>query len=345
MDFENHTQHNGRFLNTGWSEHTMLGAVIARPTFRVQSGRLVETPDLQWPIEPGQMETPAGQFPGDVPFLTGGVDVFVVGTVYQPGGMPAPDLQVEVRIGSHFRRLLDVFGNRVWEKRWGKLVPSDPEPFVSMPLSLEGAFGGVTGRDGQQYVWPLNQGGRGFYLTAEGAEGNPLPNFEDAEDPIASFDDQPQPFCLVPLPPDNGLRAMSAVELESHADGERIRQITPRLFNRAHPKMIVSPEHAPRAGDEIVVTCVRPEGDVRFSVPEHTLHAHVQLEDRHHLFPLHLDLIGILADEQRVVLGYRVVFEYAYRRMERRLTALYPGPVPGTVPSSYVRLWDNGTDR
>jgi hypothetical protein len=109
--------------------------------------------------------------------------------------------------------------------------------------------------------------------------------------------------------------------------------------------MIVSPEHAPRAGDEIVVTCVRPEGDVRFSVPEHTLHAHVQLEDRHHLFPLHLDLIGILADEQRVVLGYRVVFEYAYRRMERRLTALYPGPVPGTVPSSYVRLWDNGTDR
>jgi hypothetical protein len=345
MDFENHTHHSARFLNTGWTEHALLGAVIARPTVRIQGTKLVETSDFPWPIEPAQVDTPAGPFAGDVPFLTGGVDVFVLGRVYQPGGTPAPDLQVEVRIGSHFRRLLDVFGDRVWEKRWGKLVPSDPEPFVSMQLSLEGAFGGTTGREGQQYVWPLNQGGKGFYLTAEGAEGNPLPNFEDAENPIASFDDQPEPFCLVPLPPDNGLRAMSAVELESPPDGERIRRITPRLFNRAHPKMVIPPEHAPHAGDEVAVTCVRPGGDLRFSLPEHTLHAHVQLEDQHHLFPLHLDLIGILAEEQRVVLGYRVVFEYAYRRMERRATTLHRGPVPAAMPASYMRVWEDDKDR
>lgn len=341
MDFENHTSHNARFLNSGWTEHTMLGAVIWRPTFRIQGSRLVETPDMPWPIEPGQMETPAGPFPGDVPFLTGGVDVFVLGNVYQPGGTPAPDLQLEIRVGKHFQRLLDVFGDRVWEKRWGKLVPSDPAPFVSMPLSFEGAYGGATEWEGQQHAWPFNSVGKGFYLSAEHAVGNPLPNLEDPEHPIESFEDQPDPFCPVPLPPDSGLRAMNAVELEPHEGAERIRQITPRMFNHAHPRMIIEPEHAPRAGDEVVVTCVRPDGDLRIALPDHTSHVHVQLENQHYLFPLHLDMIGILAEEERLVLGYRVVFTYAYRRMERRLTSLYLGPVPKEVPTEYMQVWED----
>ncbi|MEO7329885.1 MAG: hypothetical protein ABI193_15005, partial [Minicystis sp.] len=56
--------------------------------------------------------------------------------------------------------------------------------------------------------------------------------------------------------------------------------------------------------------------------------------------PLHLDQIGLLAGEDQVMLGYRVVFEYPTKRGERRFAALYPGDRPAEAPTSYDRRVD-----
>jgi hypothetical protein len=341
MDFENLTAQNAILLRSSWGPDTMLGAVVARPTFRIEGTRLVETPDDPWPLQEGPIETPYGEFPAEMPFLSGGVDVFVVGNAYQPGGQPGPDLQMNVRIGTALDCAIDIFGDRVWEKRWGKLVQSDPEPFVSMPLTYARAYGGTLQIDEGMFGWPANPEGKGFYFTAEQAEGNPLPNLEDPEHPIESFEDRPDPLCPAPLPIVSGLRTLNAVELDLTPGEERIKQLKPLMFNNAHPRLIIEPGRSPRPGDTVEITCVRPDGDIRFVLPELSHHVHVQLEDRSYVFPLHLDLIGVIAEEMKVVLGYRVVFTYTLHALERRLCSLRPGPLPSSVPAEYVRTWES----
>jgi hypothetical protein len=98
---------------------------------------------------------------------------------------------------------------------------------------------------------------------------------------------------------------------------------------------------APKPGDLVEITNVHPDGDLRFFMPELALHAHVQLGERHSLFPLHLDQIGILAEERRVFLGYRVVFKYRMIPLERRQATLYPGSMPAELPESYVQAWED----
>jgi len=352
MDFVNETDFGAGFLNTVSGEDHLLGAVIARPTFRVEDERLVPTPDRPWPIDPAPKETPYGTFPGDTPFLSGGIDLFVVGNAYQPAGRPEPELRVDIRVGEAFNQAVRVVGDRTWKaipktSMFGdtsvELRATAPEPFVSMPLGYDRAFGGAAKAENLDYSYPSNPGGKGLYLSAEQAENQPLPNLEDYDDPIATFEDRPEPVGTAPYPTDGSLRPLNALDLETdeeHPENTRIRRIKPLFFNGAHPRMILRPDQTPGAGETVEVTHVRPDGGLKFSMPDVALHAHVQLEDRNHLFPLHLDQIGILAEEESVFLSYRVTFRYRFTAMERRRTTLHAGELPAELPAHYPRSWD-----
>lgn len=340
MDLANTTDTNAGLIRTVFGEEHVLAAVIARPTFRIEGTTLVPTPEDPWPVDEGPMETPGGTFPGDVPFINGGIDVFVVGSVHQPSGEPAPDLQVDIAVGPRFKRTIDVFGDRVWEKKWGRLVPSEPEPFLSMPLTYEAAYGGALDLDEARFQWPANPVGKGLYFTPEQAEGNPLPNLEDPAHPIRSFEDRPDPVGTAPYPADGALKMLNAVELDLESAHPHITQIKPLVFNHAHPRMIMNPGEEPRPGDWIEVTYARPGGHLRFAMPELAYHVHVQLENRSYLFPLHVDQIGILADSLRAFFSLRVVFTYRLVPLERRLATLHAGPAPSAVPADYVRVWE-----
>lgn len=341
MDFANTTGGNARFLNTVMGEEDLLGCVIARPTFRVDGEKLIATPDVLWPIEAEPFDTPAGSFPGDVPFLTGGVDVFVLGSAMHPDAGSGPTLDVEIRVGERFQRRIRVFGDRRWERGATGLVASDPEPFETMPLDYEHAFGGGIQTEYGEHTCGMNAVGKGYYLDEEQAEGQPLPNLEDPEHLIASFEDKPDPVGTAPYPREGGLFANNAADFDlDDPEFPTMTQLKPLVFNHAHPRMIIPPAAAPLPGDEVVVTHVVPEGELRFGLPDTELHAHVQLGERHSLFPLHLDGIGILVGERRVFLSYRVVYRYRMVRMERRMATLYAGPLPAGVPNSYVRNWE-----
>ena len=341
MELENTTDVGAGLIRTVFGEQHMLAAVIARPTFRIDGTRLVPAPDQPWPVDEGPMETPGGTFPGDVPFLTGGIDVFVVGSVHQPSGEPAPDLQVDISVGPRFKRTIDVFGDRVWEKKRGRLVPSDPVPFVSMPLVYEAAYGGALDLDQGEFKWPANPLGKGLYFTPEQAEGNPLPNLEDPEHPIQSYEDQPEPVGTAPYPAEGSLKMLNAMELDLDGENSRIKQIKPLVFNHAHPRMIMPPGEEPRPGEWIEVAYARPGGHLRFAMPVLAYHVHVQLEDRNYVFPLHVDQIGILTDELRVFFSLRAVFTYRLVKLERRLATLYAGPAPTSIPAEYARVWES----
>ncbi len=328
MDFVNATPAPAVFVNTTFGKSRMLGAVIARPAFRIEDGNLLPAPEFAWPIGRQPADTPYGNFPGDVPYLTGGIDVFVIGSLWQPGGQPGAELTAEIRIGDRLLRRIIAVGDRRWVRANDALVPSDPQPFASMPLSYERAFGGVAESENGPCAWPPNPLGRGFYMTPEEAEGQPLPNLEDPDHRIASMDDRPEPMATGPYPAEGSLRAEHAVELDADAEVPVMKRVRPLIFNQAHPRMILPPAETPRAGEIVEITHASPEGALRFAVPGIAFHARVTLEDRGYAFPLHLDQIAVLTEEKRVVLGYRVVFKYRLVKRERRRAELRQGPAP-----------------
>jgi hypothetical protein len=324
----NATAASAAFLSTTFGEQHMLGAVIARPAFRVEEGRLLPTPEFQWPVGRMPAETPYGPVPGDVPFLTGGIDVFVIGSLWQPAGRPDSELTAEIRIGERLLRSVAAIGDRRWVRRDGVLVPGAPEPFVSMPLSYDRAFGGAAETGNGPCAWPANPGGKGFYLTPEQAEGQPLPNLEDPAHRIAIIEDRPEPMATGPYPAEGSLRVENAVELDLESENPGLKRIRPLVFNQAHPRMILAPAETPRPGEIFEITHAGPDGALRFPMPDLAFHVRVSLESRNYAFPLHLDQITVLSDERRVVLGYRVAFKYRLVKGERRGVILQQGMVP-----------------
>ena len=275
MEFANTTPAPAAFLNTTFGENHMLGAVVARPAFRVEGGELLPTQDLRWPVGHLPAETPYGTFPGDVPFLTGGIDVFVIGSVWQPGARPGTELTAEIRIGERFLRRVTAIGDRRWLRQNGSLVPGPAEPFVSMPLSYERAFGGAVETGNGPCAWPANPAGKGFYMTPEQAEGQPLPNLEDPEHRIVSIEDRPEPMATGPYPAQGSLLMEHAVELDLDSANPGLKRIRPLMFNHAHPRMILAPADTPRDGEVVEITHASPGGALRFRMPGLAFHARV----------------------------------------------------------------------
>ena len=120
-----------------------------------------------------------------VPFKLA-TDVVLHGRACARGGQRLNTLTASLQIGQHRKDLL-ILGDRVARFN-GKRDPifTDPQPFESIELRYERAYGGVDIYSEQKmpYVYPRNHLGRGFAVTnnQRSVENLPLPNLEDADD-------------------------------------------------------------------------------------------------------------------------------------------------------------------
>lgn len=133
-------------------------------------------------------------------------DVLVVGHAHAPGGATSLDVGVEV---GPARKLVRAFGDRKLMVDGGRLRFTRPEPFQSLALTWENAYGGrdegaeanlPQRTDGEidpiellarmpeiaTYSYPRNALGKGFFVDIhrERLNGSSLPNLEDPEDPV-----------------------------------------------------------------------------------------------------------------------------------------------------------------
>jgi hypothetical protein len=122
-----------------------------------------------------------------VPFKLA-TDVVLNGRAYAPLGQRVATLMVSLTIGQHRKDLL-VLGDRVAHYR-AKQDPvfTDPQPFETMDLRYERAYGGVDifSEPKMQCVYPRNHLGRGFAVAniQRSVENLPLPNLENAGDQL-----------------------------------------------------------------------------------------------------------------------------------------------------------------
>ena len=199
-------------------------------------------------------------------------DIVLVGSAYAPGGKPVKAMEVSIRVGK-IHKALRVIGDRKWLFPTKlTMVPNvtDPEPFTTMPLTYDRAFGGI---DETSAAWyPENPTGRGFIgkKTREAVHERPLPNIEDPADPITSWDSRPK------LPAGFGFYGRGWVPRRKYAgiyDEKHEKERAPKLpldfscafFNGAHPDLQV--EGYLKGDEDVDLRGGTPEGVLRFRLP------------------------------------------------------------------------------
>jgi hypothetical protein len=123
-----------------------------------------------------------------VPFKLA-TDVVVHGKAYARPGQRVTTLTASVIVGQHRKDVL-VIGDRVARFN-SQRDPSftDPQPFETMDLRYERAYGGVDlySQPKMHWVYPRNHLGRGFAVanTRRSVDNLPLPNLEDPLKPLS----------------------------------------------------------------------------------------------------------------------------------------------------------------
>lgn len=162
-------------------DHLLVVGVKA--TFDLKAGASPEFAAVQEPV------AVAPQFVGDDAQATllrdveltmdhDGTDIVVNGVAHAPGGKPALSVLTSVKIDQIESQAM-VTGDRVWTESMLHVVPSAAQPFVTMPMLYERAFGGGHAIDTGDVWDERNPIGRGYCEDPARLIGKPVPNVED----------------------------------------------------------------------------------------------------------------------------------------------------------------------
>jgi hypothetical protein len=327
MQLVNETALSAELLSTVIDAERMTASLVARLTYAIGASPrepLWLAEEQPWKVSPTPWDSPQGKMEQDVPFMKGGVDLFVFGAARAPQGTPVSQMDVTVEVlppegdaRKPFLRRAVVSGKRVWIRRDGvHLVPSAAAAFVEMPLTVANAFGGRSEWDGLDVPWMENPEGTGFVMFEREAEGAPLPHLEEPDAPMKAWEDRP-PVCgfgFCPMTSPARFRNGYVI-----SEDFEITDWRPAIFNTAYPPMI-APEARP--GDVLRVTGVLHDGPLELLVPPAPATLRLQFGDKIVERTPYVDQIGVEVDARRVFVTYRFPFRYTVRPRELRRATL-----------------------
>jgi hypothetical protein len=335
MKFTNETPFSADLLASIIDAERSTASVLLRVTYGFAEGpllglsplkRLAVAPEQPWKVSRAPWDSPRGKMETDMPFMKGGVDLFVWGVARPPKGKPVDHMEVGVELSPPdpdkdtrpvFLRRASVSGKRVWIRRDGAhLVPSAAGLFLEMPLTLEKAFGGKGEWDGLEVPWMENPAGIGFCMFEAEAEGTPLPHLEEPDAPMKAWNDRP-PVCGFGFcPMHNQARFKNGLVITE--EGE-IKEKRPQLFNAAYPPMI-APEARP--GDILRVNGVLESGPLELILPEPPVVVKLRFGEKVAERIPYIEQVGVEVDIARVFVTYRFPFRYVVKERELREATL-----------------------
>ncbi|MFN0060253.1 MAG: DUF2169 domain-containing protein [Planctomycetota bacterium] len=252
------------------------------------------------------------QYEGQSTYFRPGTDIYLTGSAWAPKRRRVESSLVDVRVGP-CRKQVRVFGDRTWQRGLlGGAKLSAPEPFESIPLVYERAFGGAIPRaEGKKPKWePRNPVGCGMYESASQAAGHPAPNLEDPNDLIASFGDRPAPQGFGPIARSWQPRVKFAGTYDEAWVNERAplwpTDFDEQFFCAAAPGL-TTPSHLV-GGEPVALVGVSPDGAYEFSLPRLRLFAKARFRDRAERQPMTLDAVHFEPDAQTFTMIFRTVF-------------------------------------
>jgi hypothetical protein len=233
-----------------------------------------------------------------------GTDVLLIGSAWAPGTRPVARMQVGMSVAGRQKTIL-VTGDRVW--RDGK--PSDPNPFESMPLVWERAFGGVHRRGEHVLAEERNPVGCGFAggrSTAD-MQGLAVPNLEDPSAPLRQIGQAPVPVGVAPIAPSWLPRRAYAGTYDEQWQRARAPYLPddfdPRFFQSAASEFAF--DRYLRAGEPVQVVGVMAEGPIAFTVPDAHLAVAVTVAGSMKEPVANLETLSIEPDDNRACFTWR----------------------------------------
>jgi len=200
---------------------TPVAVGITKATFTI-AGDDLRIADEQMPLLPagkswGEPGKSSYQYEPECSYFKSGTDVALVGAAVPPSGA-ATHVEVSFSVGPLRKRAV-VFGDRFWTRSFARPYLSSPEPFESMPLVYERAFGGWdrSDPDPDRHTYESrNPVGTGFAKKfAADQERIALPNIENPSDLVTSMNDRPSPVGFGFINPDWQPRASLAGTYDS----------------------------------------------------------------------------------------------------------------------------------
>lgn len=302
----------------------LVGSVLVRVLYAMENangGQVLRPLEELLPCPATGEETIFGVFETDAPYEKNGVDVVVVGHVYPPAP-PAIATTATIRTqtadGQTWTRSVAVIGDRVWRRQGRQWTTTAPVPFERMEITLARAFGGSAEQGDLRIEYPLNPHGRGFYVTEAQADGQPLPNFEELDQRIGTWNDAPDPAGLGFCPYALGMRARASITVR---EGQPPTYDLVKLLSSAFPRMVAPPI---AFGQSIQLEHFTPTGTLAFCVPDPGMLVRMRIGEKTAERPLKVEQIGIAPDVGRVFITYRYPFRYRLRPGEERSCLLVP---------------------
>ncbi|MGH8620724.1 MAG: DUF2169 family type VI secretion system accessory protein [Burkholderiales bacterium] len=265
------------------------------------------TPTDEYYGKPGQSSI---KQPSDVCLEKPATDVLLIGSAYAPGDRPATELEVSLAVGP-VRKTVRVFGDRVWQRSGVGHAISPPQPFRTMPLVWERAFGGADRAGGEPRAETRNPVGTG-YRAPDGEQtldGMRLPNLEDAASLISSAKHTPPPAGFGPICAHWEPRRSYAGTYDEQWQAQRApflpRDFDARFFQLAPPALVASPYLT--GGEAVDVRGATPAGGLQFHLPRVALRITYVLDGVPHARPANLDTVLIEPDAGRLIMVWRAV--------------------------------------
>lgn len=322
MELENHTQLEAALLRGALpGEERTLAVVVAKASGVIDArGRMQLDLGLRTPVCHESVPHPDGQIPGDLAPRKRGFEVLALGQAYHPEVDGGSESEVVVSVREE-RRTLRVFGERRWYRaHGGDWRISPPEPFSMQSLSFRNAFGGGSfDVEGNECPHPLNAEGKGYIACEEAVEGTLLPNLEDPEQLIRSWQDQPRPCSVAPASRQLSVDVERVgAEMQAAMAQGRTFQAPSELWNDAVPRF--------RFGEAAPGTPVMLQGmseqPLRGTLPGFRLWADATAAQCTVRLPLALDTLLWLPEQRRALFTYRASFTYRFVPRDTRCVRL-----------------------
>lgn len=326
-----------------------VGVACAKATFRFEfDGSVALERDDPIELFPVDKETELGLFPrDDLPAVDQRFDVIVLGKAHAPRGRAVRMQTVTLRVGDH-RRELRVYGDRHWMGSGSGAVIGAPEPFMSMPLTYERAFGGradiwLDRESPVEVSHPANPDGKGFDVEREALQlaqalrpptgypaweraPRPLPNLEHPDRPVTRWSDAPMPACWATVPLQSAPHMMRSFDgptefaSTNHFAASPLAGFTSTLFHRASDDWLIEvpPPRAPVVMEGLFADASR----VEFRLPHVVVDLDVAIGEQRGSMRVGPSMLVLLPEERRFYIVYRSKFRFAYRARQARSTRL-----------------------
>ncbi len=232
-------------------------------------------------------------------------DIALIGHAWAPVDQPQTVMDVSLTI-AELSNTIRVFGDRYWDA--GNITA--PQPFTSMPLLYEKAYGGTHSEDNAVLASnDFNPVGCGFVgqRQAEQLNGLALPNLESPQNLIQAPGDIIDPVGFGFIAPSWQPRLSYAGTYDEVWQAQRApylpEDFDKQFYNMAHPAMIY-PGFL-QGGERVILSGVNPHGDVVFDLPKVAFDVVVHIKNKQEKLNMQLETLLIESDDLQFTMNWK----------------------------------------